>query len=146
MENESRVRLNQRLNNETRDNGFGKCFSIMPDHKAQSSFRSNTMRIGFIVMALSIAWAILSFVIDLAQIFDFSWFSASGAVMVSGSILFERLKPGTGLDGGSSFNSLPTLGQEINYLDSWLMKHGGKLSITILILGTLIWAYGSLVV
>ena len=104
------------------------------------------MRIGFIVMALSIAWAILSFVIDLAQIFDFSWFSASGAVMVSGSILFERLKPGTGLDDGSSFNSLPTLGQEINYLDSWLMKHGGKLSITILILGTLIWAYGSLVV
>ena len=104
------------------------------------------MRIGFALMLLSVVWAFVSLVIDLYQETDFGWFSASGAVMVSGSILFERLKPGTGLDGGIGFMSLPTLGQEVGQVDSWLMKHGGKFSISVLILGTLIWAYGQLVV
>lgn len=65
--------------------------------------------------------------------------------MVAGSIIFERLSPGTGLGGGSDFMSLPILGQEIDPLDSWMMRHGGKISILVLIVGTLIWAYGSLV-
>ena len=94
-------------------------------------------------MLLSLIWATISLIVDLTQTTNFSWLSASSAVMVSGSILFERLKPGTGLDGGINIASLPKLGQAIHPFDKWLMKNGGKLSISALVFGTLIWAYGS---
>lgn len=112
----------------------------------KSTFRSVKMRFGFTCLFLSAVWAVCGFVIDLKIENEFSWFSASGAVMVSGSILFERLKPGTGLDGGLGFMSLPRVDQEIEKIDSWLMKHGGKFSFSALTMGTLIWAYGSLIV
>ena len=77
---------------------------------------------------------------------SFHWFSASGAVMVSGSILFERMQPGSSLGGGISIGSLPPAESDISKSDRWLMKYGGRISIAVLIFGTLIWAYGSLVV
>jgi hypothetical protein len=102
------------------------------------------MRAGLAIMIFTVVIAVVSFIVDLNFMSEFSWFSASGAVMVSGSILFERLKPGTGLDGGSNFMSLPKADQKIHPLDKWLMKNGGRASIAVLIAGTLIWAYGSL--
>lgn len=111
----------------------------MTDKKA---FKNKTMWIGFNLMLLSVVWSILSLSFDLRWPNEFSWFSASGAVMVTGSILFERLQPGTSFAGGSHVMSLPSLDQQISYRDKLLMRHGGKVSIIVLIIGTLIWAYG----
>ncbi|WP_417278129.1 hypothetical protein [Celeribacter sp.] len=105
-------------------------------------FKSDRMIIGFVLMMASFVWAIVSFLIEFNQACDFSWFSASGAVMVTGTILFERLKPGSGLDGGMNLGSLPRHGQPKRKFDEWLIKNGGRVSIFTLILGTLIWAYG----
>ena len=99
------------------------------------------MWVGFAIMVFSVIWASLSFCIDYVFRSEFSWFSESGAVMVSGSILFERMLPGTGLGGGMDIGSLPTLGQKTKRPDALLMKHSGKLSIFVLLSGTLIWAY-----
>ena len=97
-------------------------------------------------MAFSVFLAIISSAVDSLTEGSFSWFSASGAVMVTGSILFERLQPGTSLGGNLNLASLPTLDDTIPKSDRWLMVNGGHISIIVLITGTLIWAYGSLIV
>jgi hypothetical protein len=66
--------------------------------------------------------------------------------MVCGSVLCERLQPGTGLGGGSDIRSLPSLGEGVRHKDMWLMQYSGHFSIVVLILGTVIWGYGDLII
>ena len=114
--------------------------------KHSKTFKSAKMWMGFYLMLSSVVLAIISFIIDSLNVGSFAWFSASGAVMVTGSILFERLQPGANLGGRIKLASLPSLDDEIRKSDQWLMAYGGYISIAVLILGTLIWAYGSLIV
>ena len=109
-------------------------------------FKSVKMWLGLLIMAISVVWALVCFIVDYYIAGSFHWFSASGAVMVAGSILFERMKPGSNLDGGMNIESLLPLEGEIPKSSLWLMKNGGWISIAVLIFGTLIWAYGSLIV
>jgi hypothetical protein len=116
--------------------------------KHSDVFKSIKMWAGFWIMLSSVALALVSYAIGRATEGSFHWFSASGAVMVTGSILFERLQPGTSLGGAISFSSLPSLNEHdaMKSRDKWLMANGGRISIVVLIFGTLIWAYGPLIV
>ena len=110
--------------------------------------KANTVGIGFMISSVVLAGWSFWFDCNGFQNLDreFSWFSASGAVMVASTIVFERTMSGTSLAGGSNFSSLPSLSDKLSPAYEFFSKYGGRISMPLLIIGTLIWAYGALLV
>ena len=70
--------------------------------------------------------------------------SASGAVMVTSTIVFERTMPGASSSGGINITSLPSTSDELSTTYRFFSKYGGWFGVPILLVGTIVWAYGSL--
>ena len=110
--------------------------------------RANTL--GFVFIVFSLSLACLSYCLDRNgfQFGDqeFSWFSASGAVMVASSIVFERTMPGVSPSGGLDIASLPSTSDELSTTYKFFSRYGGWISLSVLLIGTIVWAYGPLLV
>lgn len=106
----------------------------------------------FFIVACSAVIAVLSFVASVC-LNDVEWFQASGALMTAGGVLLaarkiirlghkEFMKNEKTIDGGH-FEPTPEENEQSRQFDLDIRAY--RWSIGLLIVGTLIWAYGGIV-